>query len=768
MTCATQPSVDLPFTLHLGDAREVLCTLPAESVDSVVCDPPYGLGKQPDTLEVLSAWMAGKPYERRGGGFISKCFHPDTDILTEGGWKRVGQVRKGERVATLDPVTRKLVWQPVVQVHAYQFKGDLVHVRHRSAEQMVTPNHNLVLSTDGGRTLTQTRADATPPVFHMFAQCKPVHGRRARIHIESERAYGKNREVVLERATFEAAAFFKFFGMWLGDGYCVCRTNSHPANDFFGFTVKKPRKVVEIRETLLALGIHFNETLSARTGFTCFYCYDFALLGFLKSVGKAQDKHIPGWMFDWDASLLEHLYRGLMDTDGCLQGSDQEVYSTISSRLADDFQRLCLQTGRSCLKLCKPGHEDVILGKTVITQNCYVLPVLKPGKRLFGATRRSPRPTIERVPYTGKVHCVGVPEHHTLYTRFNGKPVWSGNSWDSFVPGPDLWRECWRVLKPGGHLVAFFGTRTYDIGTLAIRLAGFEIRDQLAWIYAQGFPHSMDVARGMDESETARKWEGWGTTLKPAQEPICLARKPFAGTVAKNVLAYGVGGLNIDACRIQTDEVLRAGSGGIPCRHDESIARTPRGRVGEASAARRYTDKGATNYAMTPGPRGGDPKGRWPANVCHDGSEAVRAAFPNAPGQVADLTGSEKSKPTNGIYGEFKRNPISVLKRDETDKSAARFFFCAKASKSERNAGMAPGTINTHPTVKPVRLMAWLCRLVTPPGGTVLDPTMGSGSTGIGAIQEGFRFIGIENEGKSFSMAQVRLIHAKQLRENKV
>lgn len=356
-----------------------------------------------------------------------------------------------------------------------------------------------------------------------------------------------------------------------------------------------------------------------------------------------------------------------------------------------------------------------------------------------------------------------------------------GKSWDSFVPGPAVWRECLRVLKPGGHLLAFAGTRTMDLMCMAIRLAGFEMRDAIgnvhdgggaplmAWVYGSGFPKSHNLSG---------EWEGWGTALKPAWEPILLARKPLIGTVAQNVCEHGTGALNIAACRVTTDETLRAGAGGIPCRHDENV---PRGRGGEASAERRYTDEGGTDFAMKPGPRGGDPAGRWPANVIHDGSDEVIAAFPAAPGQLA--RSSSSSRKSRNVYGAMARNGYGGLEpRDDGDQSAARFFYCAKASRTDRNEGIeafarattSDGRVvaadnayqrgkteraNTHPTVKPTELMAYLCRLVTPPGGIVLDPFMGSGSTGKAAMREGFQFIGVDLTPEYLEIAKARIEH---------
>ncbi|MCG2662878.1 site-specific DNA-methyltransferase [Brevundimonas sp.] len=287
-----------------------------------------------------------------------------------------------------------------------------------------------------------------------------------------------------------------------------------------------------------------------------------------------------------------------------------------------------------------------------------------------------------------------------------------GQQWDTgetaFDPG--FWAEVLRVLKPGAHIVAFGGTRTYHRLVCAIEDAGFEIRDQLAWIYGSGFPKSHNQ-RG--------PWEGWGSALKPAFEPIVLARKPLDGTLAQNLRRWGVGALHIDACRVGI------GDGG--------------GRDGEASASRRYGQRGSTDFAATSGPRGGDARGRWPANVLHDGSDEVVVAFPHSAGQLAGLSGDEPSDMTDQIYGKFAGRRASIPRGDAG--SAARFFYCAKASKAER---MGSG----HPTVKPIAVMRWLLRLIARPGALILDPFAGSGTTGVAALAEGQRTFLIEREAR--------------------
>lgn len=294
-----------------------------------------------------------------------------------------------------------------------------------------------------------------------------------------------------------------------------------------------------------------------------------------------------------------------------------------------------------------------------------------------------------------------------------------GKRWDYDVPSTEVWAECLRVLKPGGHLLAFAGTRTQHRMAVRIEDAGFEIRDMIAWVYGSGFPKSHNLQGD---------WLGWGTALKPALEPITVARKSLVGTVAENVLAHGVGALNIDRCRVDASD----GRPLIESKSQASLHAFGNGLNGSRCA-------GVTT------------QGRWPANLIHDGSEEVLAGFPQAPGQQGALTGDEPSGKLGSAntYGKMDRRHAATPRGDTG--SAARFFYCAKASKSDRGEG------NVHPTVKPTDLMRYLCRLVTPPGGVVMDPFMGSGSTGKAAMLEGFRFIGIERESAYFEIACARI-----------
>jgi site-specific DNA-methyltransferase (adenine-specific) len=382
-----------------------------------------------------------------------------------------------------------------------------------------------------------------------------------------------------------------------------------------------------------------------------------------------------------------------------------------------------------------------------------------------------------------------------------------GKKWDYDVPSVEVWEECFRVLKPGGHLLAFAGTRTQHRMAVRIEDAGFEIRDMIAWVYGSGFPKSLDVSKAIDRAagaerevvgvktepngrnrldephgvvarntwgdvnsgfresvekrlltapatDAARQWQGWGTALKPALEPITVARKPLGEkTVVANVLKHGTGAINVDGCRVGA-ETLPAQSRGVS-------------KIG--------TFEGADGN-ITP-----ERDGRWPANLIHDGSDDVVGLFPvTTSGKPCGKRGASNH---NVAYADVAVG--SDLTGYGDTGSASRFFYCAKASKKDRDEGCEELPLqssymvengsktaaaangvrydrttqqrNNHPTVKPTNLMRYLCRLVTPPEGIVLDPFMGSGSTGKAAILESFQFVGIERDEEYIKIAESRI-----------
>ena len=347
-----------------------------------------------------------------------------------------------------------------------------------------------------------------------------------------------------------------------------------------------------------------------------------------------------------------------------------------------------------------------------------------------------------------------------------------GKKWDGLPPSLEWAEACYRVLKPGGHIAAFGGTRTWHRLAVAIEDAGFEMRDSLAWLYGSGFPKSHDVGKAIDKlagaerevalvptkpgnalnpggiggegrggwrdesapaTPEAAQWDGWGTALKPAFEPIVLARKPLAErTVARNVLAFGTGAINIDGCRI-AGEVPTTTRGGHAEKH-----RVPDSHP-DAKNLGRLRPQGRVE---------GNPSGRWPANVLLD--QHAAAWVDEQSGEAGGTGGARKPNArSRGITG-WKG---SEWKAANDSGGASRFFYTAKAPKRER-----PNVNGVqHPTVKPLAIMRWLIRLVTPPGGTVLDPFAGSGTTIEAALIEGFNPVGIEMEADYLPLIQHRI-----------
>jgi len=436
-----------------------------------------------------------------------------------------------------------------------------------------------------------------------------------------------------------------------------------------------------------------------------------------------------------------------------------------------------------------------------------------------------------------------------------------GKKWDYDVPKQEVWEECMRVLKPGGHLLAFAGSRTYHRMAVRVEDAGFEIRDQIMWLYGSGFPKSHNIGKAVDKLEGNQRqfvglgasqpaksghfagstadninytedksrynppvtkgnseWEGWGTALKPAHEPIVMARKPFKGSVAQNVLEHGVGGLNIDGCRVEYEDT-------------QNPATNPKYRLegGYKTPEKGQESKGAVTFSSSNNDI--NPSGRFPANIILD-EEAGKILDQQSgilkSGYVAD---HHKTKDSSwfGASGQYSKNSTQI---NDLVGGASRFFYCPKVSKKERNEGMESkvpvftgrprredGSViykethpeewaeamkdkprkdktslaaaeeklqrvsqiyaanqtsskiganpskptqpraNIHPTVKPTDLMAYLIRLVTPKNGVVLDPFMGSGSTGKACAREGMRFVGIEMDEEYMEIAKQRVEH---------
>jgi len=397
-----------------------------------------------------------------------------------------------------------------------------------------------------------------------------------------------------------------------------------------------------------------------------------------------------------------------------------------------------------------------------------------------------------------------------------------GKNWDHGVPNKIYWQEVYRVLRPGGYLLAFGGTRMFHRLMVEIEDAGFEIRDTIMWVYGSGFPKGNNISKAIDKmlgnepeivckhprpagnkpngnslnmslfgmpqenvnitkptSDIAKQWDGWNTNLKPAWEPIIVARKPVEGTVAQNVIKYGTGGINIDGCRVEAEDLEEL-------QQNWNRIQSKSAEIGVNSTTGGFKQIDLSNFK---------PDGRYPANLIHDGSDEVLKHFPDAGGGYGKR-GSFKNTNLADQGHEYKLKETGQTVGYGDSGSAARFFYCAKTSIKDRNEGCemfepqvgpkqmqdgsqgkirSDGTVikdsikhhNHHPTVKPTSLMRYLCKLVTPKDGIILDPFCGSGSTGKAAILEGFNFVGIEKEADYAAIASKRCEHAQNSHLNK-
>ena len=476
-----------------------------------------------------------------------------------------------------------------------------------------------------------------------------------------------------------------------------------------------------------------------------------------------------------------------------------------------------------CLEVLKMMIEDEVFVDSIVTDPPYHL-----------------TSTVDRF---GKEGSAAPKDKDGLYNRIDRG--FMGQEWDGgdIAFRKETWELCFKVLKPGGHLLAFSGSRTYHRMAVAIENAGFDIRDQIMWLYGSGFPKSHNIGKAVDkklgnerkktgetkthsnkgmpqaEKRTAigagafgqeveeditvgtSEWEGWGTALKPAHEPLVLARKPLSEkSVVDNVLKHRTGGINIDECRVEGNDAKYPDTNpdfrdqGRQSKENMGIDKLSFGQtenVKRKKVVRKSRDENSVWTDDNSGMKAegseyadADPRGRFPSNIMHDGSDVVKDIFPyNKAGSYK----GEGSK-SGGIWNKSTGKPAGREYGDEG--SASRYFYCPKVSQEERNKGLdylptkktssMPGRRdahdmegysidndvtgrfvterkNVHPTVKPIELMKYLCRLVTPKGGTVLDPFMGSGSTGMAAKDEGFDFIGIEKEEEYFEIAQSRI-----------
>ena len=668
-----------PSEVIHGDSLEVLPRLEADSVDAVVCDPPYGLSREPDIVEVLTHWLNGDDY-RHGSGSAKSPQRLFTDVLRDAVVDHpdrldpgIGQECITFRITCLPATMRALAVQfqdqstiGKVEVHGEGAPGRIEH-----------------LLMDKGN--SQIR--------------EGLRDRKFRLRVRKDAGDVSPRTVLRQGDTTS-------FGV-------AIRLRDDPMTE-----AERPPDVVTFPGAELRAVLALDAT---------------------RRTGELRSAEAAG-----------------------------EPYLTLSPDGSEPIG-------------ATPGAG----GSPAVSEAGSTHLVVDPADGTF---------TFDVEFWLPMGWHVSQPK---AMAGFMGK------TWDSFVPGPALWREVFRVLKPGGHALVFAGTRTQDLMGIALRMAGFEIRDCLCWLYGSGFPKSMAVGKAIDKAAgaerevvadgqrfgrgsmrnrsrvevgyrpteinpdggvatitapatpEAQEWNGWGTALKPAFEPIVVARKPLTGTVAANVLQHGTGALNIDGCRIPTTDSLGGGAESRTSPEQKGNEGWTRPWMSDAEMQEAHAARVRANVAKA------EDLGRWPANVLLD--EDAAAMLDAATGDLGRSSGGVNTGGLRGrVYGDYRGRADHANAGGLGDSGGpSRFFYTAKASRKERTLG---GLIdNAHPTVKPLALMRWLVRLVCPPGGLILDPFVGSGTTGMAAVLEGARFLGVEQDEEACWTAVGRIALTRHL-----
>lgn len=775
------------WTLHVGDCTEVLQTLPDESIDAIVCDPPYGLSREPDIAEVLTHWLAGDDYAHTGGGFMGKswdsfvpgpavwreclrvlkpgghlvafggtrtfdlqtvalrmagfeirdclswlygCLADDTEVLTEHGWVNGLDVAEGDRIMQWDPTTGVLSLAPVAETFRAPWDGPMRVLRNADTDQILTPNHR---------------------VYHRTQQREQAKGVR-RTWFDDEWAVSEAQDLTtcdpmklpiagrMHGEGIGGSDYAALLGwVWAEGGF----DHSGSGVRIYQSSVNAD-KVAEIAALMDRCGVHkrYDRERTYRdrayTESTWFFTGALAARVRADLPGKR-----PTYPLLWRMTMpereafLDAAMKG--DGSGWPDGRGQQFYQKHEDDLIW-FQTLLHtmdRAGKVGMRPNRPGGA-VYLRNTVTTELQH---------------RHHKASSYEH--YQGDVWCVRVPTG-AFMARRNGRVFITGNS--GFPKSLDVSKA---IDKAAGAEREVLGPSPY---------AGRGRTDNNN-TYGASTPSDREEVTAPATPEAAQ-WDGWGTALKPAWESIVLARKPLRvdgrkATVAANVLAHGTGALNIDACRVGTEE--RTYGPGTPGANVQRLTGDD-GR--DAVRGRQYAEEYKRAPATTV-------TGRWPANIALGHSDgcvevgttvegfvrgdeqvAVWACVPGCPVRMLDdqsgnrpgmAKGTLRRRATTGrsiggesTYGTADAFDVEAGYGDAG--GASRFFYSSKASRKDRNRGLPDGVQSDHPTVKPTDLMRWLVKMVTPPNGVVLDPFAGSGTTGVAALDEGFRFVGIERD----------------------
>jgi len=789
--------------LLLGDCLERLKELPDNSVDSIVTDPPYGLGKEPDALKMLTDWIETGHHDVKGRGFMGKewdafvpqpqvwheclrvlkpgghllafagtrtqdlmtlglrlagfeirdmigwvygCLSEDTEILIDGRWEPYHKAIDKGRALCYIPEHDRYEWQPIQDFIEYDYDDTAFRIVSDRTDQIVSRNHRCLVERGGKYVFryaeTLERQETIPvleglpellrdlPLPHEGAGEQKSVLRQGVCAEESRQgqiaigAQGTNGDVLdLRQRNMEAG--------------CVAKENQSDVllaqmqwgseGEGVGESCLQGPGCVDGGERVGISGEYERREESSMEGGS-------DLLQAQGQICEPEDQ-----VCEMPAGVCEHGTQGWVCDGAPLERSEGNRASVDADGVRASCEPRC--DGQPT------GKPDAICDE------------LRPQEIRASRHTRPDLARVERIHYKGKVWCVRVPSG-AFVARRNGK---------IFVTGNSGFPKSANVSK---HLDKMAGAEREVVGKLTNARPNSHGKNEIP-VGSAGLANGSGLLTA-PTTEAAKQWEGFGTALKPSLEPLTLARKPLEGTVAANVLKWHTGALNIDGCRVSGEAVKI-------CNYESTGAQGCITHTGVAGhSGREYSERMET-------------KGRWPANLIHDGSEEVVDLFPKTtsgkPGTI------RKGTNDGAAYGAESRAPGTPMTGFGDSGSAARFFYCAKTSKTDRNEGLedAPDAVlarscqaiaeakrgktveteggafnkarvvkNNHPTVKPADLMRYLCRLVTPPGGVILDPYMGSGSTGKAAIREGFRFIGIERDPDYFKIAEARIAAARE------
>ncbi len=790
-------------TLLLGDCLEKLKELPDNSIDSIVTDPPYGLGKEPDAIEMLKDWLEAGHHEVKGKGFMGKewdafvpqpqvwreclrvlkpgghllafagtrtqdlmclglrlagfeirdmvawvygCLSEDTELLIDGKWEPYHKAIYKGRALCYNATHDTFKWESIQELVEYDYDDTAYRIQGDYTDQIVSRNHRCLVERDGSYSfaLAETlERQARVPVLESVQDLLDA------IPVPNEGA-GRTEQVLQSGLCSEAETEGSAFIGAKREGSCL--------RDLRQGDMETGSVAAENQNTVLFTGVQrkgegrrVGEARAQGAG---------GVDGEQRGITPSQDDRSGKSSMEGRCDLFEE-ERKLQTDQICqmpsgLSTDGEEGWVRHGASLGSSESDRAMLEARGSSASCEPRSAGQQIG-----ESGAFCEQQRPQTVRASRFTCSDLATVTPMHYKGKVWCIRVPSG-AFVARRNGKVFVTGNS--GFPKSLDVSKA---LDKMAGTEREVVGERSWSNAKMDAGNGVSGLR-QVGGFAGDYETERINVPITAPATEAAKQWDGWGTALKPALEPITLARKPLEGTVAANVLKWHTGGLNIDACRVE---------------HNENLA---------VERDTKELDTREQGWGFKAVSRGN--QGRFPANLIHDGSDEVVALFPDSKGQQGDLVGHNKNRESpHGCFGRMAPANDYIARKDSG--SAARFFYAAKCSKKDRNDGcdeldnsfMAAsnqdqaqlkrgitehqgdsGTNsiksakNNHPTVKPTDLMRYLCRLITPSGGTILDPYMGSGSTGKAAMREGnFSFIGIERDPDYFRIAETRINAAK-------